>query len=347
MTVSATIINVPDDFLHIQEAIDNSADGDTVLLQPGIYVENLNFNGNNIVLGSLFLITGDVSFISSTIIDGNQSGPVVSFENGEDSAAVITGFTLRHGYSRNGGGIYCLHSNPVINNNIINGNSAHSGGGIYCYNSRPTINNNTICDNVAVGYAAVGGGIYISLNSFPIIINSIFWGNSATETGDEIFVYGGSPEITYYDIEGGWNGEGNIDDDPLFCGLDNYWLSDISPCVGAGENGKDIGALGVGCESADIYDEIQTLPAEPALSQNYPNPFNQSTTITFSLPEPNIVTLIVYDLFGREVQTLMNEYKQTVVHRVNLSAGSLSSGFYFYRLQIGDYSELKRMVLLK
>jgi len=86
---SATIINIPADYPTIQQGINVSAVGDTVLVQPGTYVENINFNGHNIVLASLFLTTQDTSYISSTIIDGNQAGSVAAFESGEDSTAAI------------------------------------------------------------------------------------------------------------------------------------------------------------------------------------------------------------------------------------------------------------------
>ena len=65
----ATVINVTDDYPTIQQGIDASSDGDTVLVQPDTYVENLNFNGHNIVLGSLYLTTNNNSYISTTIID--------------------------------------------------------------------------------------------------------------------------------------------------------------------------------------------------------------------------------------------------------------------------------------
>ena len=110
--LSATI-NIPDDYATIQAGIDASNNGDTVLVQPGTYVENINFNGHSIVLGSLFLTTGSSSYISSTIIDGDSSGTVVTVENGEDSTTVITGFTIKNGYSFVAGygcGIYCSGS---------------------------------------------------------------------------------------------------------------------------------------------------------------------------------------------------------------------------------------------
>ncbi len=102
-SASATIINIPDDYPSIQQGIDASADGDTVLVQPATYAENINFNGRNIALGSLFLTTGDMSYISQTVIDGNGSGSVVTFENGEDSTAMIMGFTIQNGVAEEGG----------------------------------------------------------------------------------------------------------------------------------------------------------------------------------------------------------------------------------------------------
>jgi hypothetical protein len=82
-------IKIPQVGTKIQAGIDISSNGDTVLVSPGIYYENINFSGKNIVLGSLFLTTGDTSYISQTIIDGSQQGCVVVFESGEDSTTVF------------------------------------------------------------------------------------------------------------------------------------------------------------------------------------------------------------------------------------------------------------------
>ena len=84
----------------IQTAIDSSINGDTIIVSPGTFVENINFNGKNIVLASEFLLTGDTSFISSTIIDGNANGsPVVRMENGETNDAKLIGFTIQNGFT--------------------------------------------------------------------------------------------------------------------------------------------------------------------------------------------------------------------------------------------------------
>ena len=104
----------------IQTAINATSHGDTVLVYPGTYTENINFNGKKIVVGSLYLTTSDTSYISSTIIDGNNSGTVVTFDSGESSTAVLKGFTLTNGSGSmeanqyKGGGIYIYYADPLL-----------------------------------------------------------------------------------------------------------------------------------------------------------------------------------------------------------------------------------------
>ena len=83
------------------------------------------------------------------------------------------------------------------------------------------------------------------------------------------------------------------------------------------------------------------------LSQNYPNPFNPVTTITYQIPQTGFVTLKVYDILGREVATLVNEEKPAGSYEVKFIGNGLTSGIYFYQLKAGDYSETKKMILLK
>jgi len=100
-------------FASIQQAIDQSVDGDTVSVAAGTYTENINFNGKNIALIGADRVT--------TIIDGNQSGSVVTLENGEDPTAVLSGFTITNGLANLnehgdtfGGGIYLEGSSPTL-----------------------------------------------------------------------------------------------------------------------------------------------------------------------------------------------------------------------------------------
>ena len=83
------------------------------------------------------------------------------------------------------------------------------------------------------------------------------------------------------------------------------------------------------------------------LHQNYPNPFNPTTKIKFSIPKSDIVKIRVYDILGKEIQTLLNEYKTTGSYEVEFDASNLPSGVYFYRIISGSYSVTKKMILLR
>jgi protocatechuate 3,4-dioxygenase beta subunit len=88
-------------------------------------------------------------------------------------------------------------------------------------------------------------------------------------------------------------------------------------------------------------------PTEFMLDQNYPNPFNPTTSIRYSLPAAGIVTLKVFDIIGKEVATLVNGFQQNGQYTVTFNASHLSSGMYFYRLETGSMTQVKKMVLLK
>jgi hypothetical protein len=92
---------------------------------------------------------------------------------------------------------------------------------------------------------------------------------------------------------------------------------------------------------------INALPAEYTLHQNYPNPFNPSTTIAFSLPRSASASLKVYDMLGREVGTLVNGYTTSGMHEIQFNAANLASGIYLYRLTSGNFTEVKKMMLVK
>jgi len=83
------------------------------------------------------------------------------------------------------------------------------------------------------------------------------------------------------------------------------------------------------------------------LAQNYPNPFNAITTIFYSLPRPEFVTLTIYDISGRVVATLIDENQPAGVNRVTWNAAGLSSGIYFYTIQTSGFSQANKMFLLK
>ncbi|HVO74612.1 MAG TPA: T9SS type A sorting domain-containing protein, partial [Ignavibacteriaceae bacterium] len=107
-------------------------------------------------------------------------------------------------------------------------------------------------------------------------------------------------------------------------------------------------------KSWDMKDAIDKQPVEIFSNEikgfsldAYPNPFNPTTTIVFSLPQPGNVVIKVYDILGREVRTLVNEFKTEGQYKVEFNASSLASGIYFYRLQAGSYAQTKKIIVAK
>jgi hypothetical protein len=90
-----------------------------------------------------------------------------------------------------------------------------------------------------------------------------------------------------------------------------------------------------------------SVPTIYSLAQNYPNPFNPSTKISFALPKAGNVKLVVFDLLGREIATVVNEFKTAGNHTVDFNASNLASGVYFYKMVAGDFTATKKMLLIK
>lgn len=203
-------IHVPADQPTIQEAISAAANGDTVLVAPGTYVENIDFLGKTIeVIGR--------DGAEQTFIDGGNPahpdfGSVVSFTNGEGLGSVLEGFTLMNGtgtefgyqpsYYRpfgGGGGIACFDSIPdILNNNLISnvaGGEYGDGGGIYCCRASPRIINNMIAMNSSPGNYGYGAGVHCYLSE-PVITNNTIAMNSCAWSGGGIGCYGSAPKVT-------------------------------------------------------------------------------------------------------------------------------------------------------
>ena len=213
------VLAVPAKYPTIQAAIDSAVNGDTVLVAPGRYYENIRFKGKGIVVTSQFARTRDDADIDRTIIDGSRpthpdTGTVVRFVNQEDSTAVIQGFTITGGtgtvwldakdlaYFREGGGVLCELGSPTIRFNHIENNSAVSkaknvkgdtlisagGGAIRCGYSEPTITNNVIRGN----RGRYGAGVVL-FYSAGIVKNNLIVDNGGGEDfgGAGLWIVGG------------------------------------------------------------------------------------------------------------------------------------------------------------
>jgi hypothetical protein len=101
-------------------------------------------------------------------------------------------------------------------------------------------------------------------------------------------------------------------------------------------------------EYHNLSNEVEIgIPKEYSLSQNYPNPFNPSTKIDYELPADGEISLILYDISGKEVASLINEFKTAGYYTINFNASNLSSGIYFYMIRANNYQMIKKMMVVK
>lgn len=226
----STILHVPADYGTIQEAIDASWPGDTVLVAPGTYYEHFSPIGNNIVIGSQFVLSGNPDDIANTIIDGNNTGRVITIENGETASCKIVGLTIQHGSSPTyGGGIFIWDSSPQIMNCIIQDNVASSNGGGICIigsYSGARVSNCTIQNNTADSH---GGGLHMGdCGPDAEVIACIISGNTITCSCD-------------------WNGGGG--------GVNLYHTGKLTNCLIINNSAPNAttGGGGIYCDWGDYY----------------------------------------------------------------------------------------------
>lgn len=321
---------------------------------------------------------------SQPIIEGNIIHDNWSDHNGGgilvlDSCIIRNNIVFNNHAERYGGGILSSSFKlPLIQNNIIYRNSSYDGGGIF---GNGNMENNTIVNNQA---KYKGGGLYLSGSS--IISNSIVYSNTASENSEINLDNWANADIKYSDIKGGYQGEGNIDIDPLFIDFNNnnYHLQNNSPCIDKGNSDSiyndpedpnnpgyamfpslatvrnDMGAYGgpnaatwnivTAVESKP--EKLENLPNSLELFQNYPNPFNPTTTIKYQLPQSTEVSLKIYNLLGQLIKILIDEKQMAGNYSViwdgeNDNGQLVASGIYIYMIHTKNFVKVKKMVLIR
>ena len=350
----------------------------TIHLAAGSYSSSTNGETFPIRWSNYVNLSG--SGESETILDADSTAEVIELY--DITRTLIDNITIQNGRWC---GINCRRSSPCLRNVTITGNY---GSGFSCWVSNPILTNVTITNNSDTGSSWGGGGVCSSYSNLIlinvtisgntttcswggggvfcvdtdlIVVNSILWNNSPDE------IYCDNPVIAFSDIQGGWEGDGNIDTDPLFVDAanGNYHLSESSLCIDIGTAlfvwegdtlvnlspdeyvgvAPDMGAWEF--DPLGVDDPDYVYPNEITLSQNYPNPFNPVTEIRYILPRAQKVTLRVYDLAGRLTLFLVDGFKQAGSHEVVFDGHGLASGVYVYQLETAESSISRKMLLIK
>ncbi len=208
---------------------------------------------------------------------------------------------------------YCMHFNDA-NNGLAGGetlNKTTNGGATYTLLSAPGTGNITGLSgaNSTYYWYTRGDSLYATTNG------------------------GTNWSLAFVDTKGLWG----VDVATLNNGCGIGWA--------VGDSGK---IIRINVDSlVGISSNGNGIPNIYRLEQNYPNPFNPSTKIAYELPKAGLVSMVVFDILGREVATLVNEVKPAGKYSVNFNASSLASGVYFYRITAGDFTESKKMLLIK
>ncbi|SVC12986.1 uncharacterized protein METZ01_LOCUS265840, partial [marine metagenome] len=192
-TPAPVMLNVPDDYASIQEAIDSAFPGDTVLVQPGTYDENIYLNTSSVVLMSLAAVSQDMSYIEQTVIDAGGSGKPVFVENG----AELNGFTLQNGYvsldtedwpDNAAGGLVIMASDFRAINLVVRNNQGRWGGGIGVHGEGSHLENILVTNNNCED----GAGIFYGTSGHGYAKDITIIGNTAANLGGGIYFYNGS-----------------------------------------------------------------------------------------------------------------------------------------------------------
>jgi hypothetical protein len=286
------------------------------------YVVSLAVSGNNIFAGvyynGVYLSTNNGLTWSQTSLNNfDIYSLAVSGTN------IIAGTALNGVYiSTNNGSNWTQTTlnNQTIQSLLVNGNDIYAGtyysAGIYkSTNNGATWNRNGLTNRSIYSFALYGNNIIAGSDGYGVFVSS---------NNDTNWVQRNEGLVGMERVYG-------------LCILNNYIFA-------ATDYSEYIRGLS---EFIGIKQISEQVPGHFSLSQNYPNPFNPSTKIRFDIPKQALTRITVFDILGREVKTLVNEELNAGKYEVDFNASAYSSGLYFYRIEAGDYVEVKKMVLVK
>jgi hypothetical protein len=264
-----------------------------------------------------------------------------------------------------GGGLCVWSGGGLYQNNVIYENIGTYGGGLSVNNlddgELAVFVNNTIVRN----NGQFGGGIYV-YNADAIVFNSILWANEAFAQGNQIYEISSVVNVQYSDVQGGWEGEGNVDVDPLFM-EDGYHLKWESPLANQGEEFISIGDENYECPEYDIDSEErpfqdtqpdigadETEVIHVTLKENkdpdiysfdvFPNPSDNKFFVAFELDYRSFIQLIISDQSGKRMEILTNAYEVQGNHLMIWDAENYPPGIYYLQL-IGDHRVITRKLI--
>jgi parallel beta-helix repeat protein len=292
--------------------------------------KDINFSGSDTWTGQLVFTSAPTNGHTFTVEIGSSSDGIDFTTGGPDATITVDGSSTKFTFVTDASA-FTVTTGNYLACRITSNNAEYSlrTGGAWSYVSSP--GNST-------GYT-----LPVELSTFTIdVSNRIVTLNWRTET--EVNNYGFDVERSQYNdwqkigfVAGHWNSnspkEYSFTDKPRGGSEFKYRLKQIDA------DGK--------YEYSPEVEVSLGIQSDYSVRQNFPNPFNPVTKIEFSIPTDNIVEIKVFNILGREVATLLNEKKQAGVHSVEFNAGNLSSGIYFYKIVSGQYSEIKKMILLR
>jgi ribosomal protein S11 len=330
LNISSLIVNSNTIYAGTNNGVFISTNNGSTWTQTGEYIKNilsLAANGNSIFAGSNYngvykSTDNGISWIQTTL---NNQAIWSLLISGNNIFAGTNGFGIY--LSTNNGTSWThmgLDNRPIISFAII-GNNIFAGtatSGVYLTtNDGITWVQTSLNDKVVYSLTPSGNNIFAGVQNSPNDSGGVYL---STNNG-----------TTWIKKNQGFNVSLSVNtllitNDYIFAGTtQSVWRRNLSEIL------------------SEVQNIITEIPSKYSLLQNYPNPFNPTTTIKFDIPKSSNVKISVYDITGKEFGVLVNEKLQAGTYQTNWNASNFPSGIYFYRIQAGDFSETKKLILLK